>query len=78
MSLWSLLYNLPLYFEALKDYTTIMCSLTLFPQTFIVVPAEVVMGFLTTKTGKYKSLRFTTLPIVRLTHQPYNGYSSCS
>ena len=54
MILWCLLYYTPLYFQAVKGYTPIVSGLALFPETFTVAPAAVVMGFLITKIGKYR------------------------
>ncbi|KAI9893422.1 MAG: hypothetical protein M1814_006719 [Vezdaea aestivalis] len=52
--LWSLLYFLPLYFLAVKDFTPILSGVALFPQTFTVAPAAVVVGFVVTATGRYR------------------------
>ena len=54
MILWCLLYYLPLYYEAVKGQTPIMSGVSLFPQTFTVAPASVVVGFLVSKTGRYR------------------------
>lgn len=54
MILWCVLYYLPLYFEAVKGYTPIVAGLALFPSSFTVAPAAVVIGLLITKTGKYR------------------------
>ncbi|KAI9680156.1 MAG: hypothetical protein M1829_001393 [Trizodia sp. TS-e1964] len=54
MVLWSLLYYLPLYYEAVKGLTPIKSGLALFPQTFTVAPAAVVVGIVVTKTGHYR------------------------
>jgi hypothetical protein len=37
--LWSVLYYLPLYYEAVKGMSPIMAGVALFPQTFTVAPA---------------------------------------
>lgn len=37
--LWSILYYLPLYYEAVKGMSPIMAGVALFPQTFTVAPA---------------------------------------
>ncbi|KAI9816628.1 MAG: hypothetical protein M1832_005013 [Thelocarpon impressellum] len=52
--LWSLLYYLPLYYEAVKSMSPIMSGVALFPQTFTVGPASVVVGLAITKTGRYR------------------------
>jgi hypothetical protein len=40
--LWSILYYLPLYYEAVKGLSPIMAGVALFPQTFTVAPAAAV------------------------------------
>jgi hypothetical protein len=40
--LWSILYYLPLYYEAVKGFTPIVAGIALFPQTFTVAPAAAV------------------------------------
>lgn len=40
--LWSILYYLPFYYEAVKGFSPIMAGLGLFPQTFTVAPASAV------------------------------------
>jgi hypothetical protein len=54
LCLWCGLYYQPLYFEAVKGYTPILSGVALFPMTFTVAPTAVVVGFLITKTGKYR------------------------
>ncbi|KAI4143188.1 MAG: hypothetical protein L6R39_004666 [Caloplaca ligustica] len=54
MILWSLLYYLPLYYEAVKGFSPIISGVALFPQTFTVAPACVVVGILITVTGRYR------------------------
>ncbi|KAI9804453.1 MAG: hypothetical protein M1825_001352 [Sarcosagium campestre] len=54
MVLWSLLYYEPLYYEAVKGYTPIISGVALFPETFTVAPASVVVGILVTITGRYR------------------------
>ncbi|KAL8704544.1 MAG: hypothetical protein Q9201_002279 [Fulgogasparrea decipioides] len=54
MILWSLLYYLPLYYEAVKGFSPIVSGVALFPQTFTVAPACVVVGVLITVTGRYR------------------------
>lgn len=51
--LWSTLYYLPLYYEAVKGFSPILAGVALFPQTFTVAPASVVAGVVITITGKY-------------------------
>ncbi|KAI5848328.1 major facilitator superfamily domain-containing protein [Tricharina praecox] len=52
--LWSMLYYLPLYFEAVKEMGPIMAGVAIFPQTFTVAPASIVVGILTTVTGRFR------------------------
>jgi hypothetical protein len=51
--LWSLLYYLPLYYEAVKGLSPIMAGVAAFPQTFTVAPAAIVVGAAVAITGKY-------------------------
>lgn len=52
--LWSLLYYLPIYYEAVKNFSPILTGVAVFPETFTVAPASVVVGFVTAITGKYR------------------------
>ncbi|KAH8799927.1 major facilitator superfamily domain-containing protein [Hyaloscypha sp. PMI_1271] len=52
--LWSLLYYLPIYYEAVKDYSPIITGIAVFPETFTVAPASIVVGITTSITGRYK------------------------
>lgn len=52
--LWCLLFYMPLYFEAVRGFTPILSGVALFPASFTVAPAAVVIGFLITRTGKYR------------------------
>ncbi|KAL8997350.1 MAG: hypothetical protein Q9188_006344 [Gyalolechia gomerana] len=54
MILWSLLYYLPLYYEAVKGFSPIISGIALFPQTFTVAPSTMVVGILITVTGRYR------------------------
>lgn len=54
MILWSLLYYLPLYYEAVKGFSPVISGVALFPETFTVAPACVVVGILITVTGRYR------------------------
>ncbi|KAL8649797.1 MAG: hypothetical protein Q9210_004187 [Variospora velana] len=54
MILWSLLYYLPLYYEAVKGFSPIISGIALFPETFTVAPTCVVVGILITVTGRYR------------------------
>ncbi|KAF3391627.1 hypothetical protein F1880_007766 [Penicillium rolfsii] len=52
--LWCMLYYLPLYYEAVKEYSPIISGIALFPETFTVAPSGVVAGILITMTGHYR------------------------
>ncbi|KAL8718066.1 MAG: hypothetical protein Q9225_004760 [Loekoesia sp. 1 TL-2023] len=54
MILWSLLYYLPLYYEAVKGFSPVISGVALFPKTFTVAPASIVVGILITVTGRYR------------------------
>lgn len=51
---WSLLYYMPLYFEVAKSYTPVYSGIAIFPFTFTVAPAAVVVGVVIAKTGRYR------------------------
>lgn len=51
--LWCLLYYGPLYYEAVKLYSPIIAGVSLFPATFTIAPATVIVGIIVGKTGKY-------------------------
>ncbi|KAJ6141227.1 Efflux pump [Penicillium chermesinum] len=52
--LWCLLYYLPLYYECVKGYNAIVAGVGVFPETFTVAPASIVVGVLVTKYGRYR------------------------
>lgn len=54
MILWCSLYYLPLYYEAVKEFSPIMSGVALFPETFTVAPSSLVVGILITVTGRYR------------------------
>ena len=54
MILWSLLYYLPLYYEAVHGFSPVISGVALFPETFTVAPASIVVGILITITGRYR------------------------
>lgn len=62
----SMLYYLPLYYEAVKGYSPIITGVALFPETFTVAPASVIVGVTVSITGRYRwaiwaGWTFTTL-----------------
>ncbi|OJJ38669.1 hypothetical protein ASPWEDRAFT_735227 [Aspergillus wentii DTO 134E9] len=52
--LWCGLYYLPLYYEGVKGYSSILAGVALFPETFTVAPSTILIGILISKTGKYR------------------------
>ena len=52
--LWCTLYYLPLYYEAVKEYSPIISGVALFPETFTVAPSGMIAGILITVTGRYR------------------------
>jgi MFS family permease len=56
MILWGILYYLPLYYEAVKEFSPILAGVALFPQTFTVAPASILAGFIIAISGRYRNL----------------------
>lgn len=54
MILWTLLYYLPLYYEAVKGMTPTQAGIAVFPETFTVAPASLIMGMLVSRMGSYR------------------------
>ena len=54
MVLWSLLYYLPLYYEAVKGYTPIIAGVAVLPETSFVAPMSVIIGITCAATGRYR------------------------
>jgi hypothetical protein len=54
MLICMLLYYLPLYYEGILGYTPLMAGIAGFPETFTVVPANIVTAMIISKTGKYR------------------------
>ncbi|KAI4130802.1 MAG: hypothetical protein LQ347_003249 [Umbilicaria vellea] len=52
--LWCLLYYLPLYYEGVKDYTPTIVGVAVFPETFTVAPASVIVGVAISITGRFR------------------------
>lgn len=51
---WSILFYMPLYFEAAKNFSAIQSGIGLFPWTFTIAPTAVVGGVLIARTGRYR------------------------
>ncbi|KAI9812669.1 MAG: hypothetical protein M1826_002791 [Phylliscum demangeonii] len=54
MILWSLVYYIPLYYEAVKNSTPIMAGVSVMPETLTVAPVSVVCGVVVSITGRYR------------------------
>jgi hypothetical protein len=52
--LWCVLYFLPLYLEAVHDYSSIIAGVALFPATFTAAPSAIAAGLLMTKTKAFR------------------------
>ncbi|KAK6005961.1 hypothetical protein QM012_006371 [Aureobasidium pullulans] len=52
--LWSLVYYMPEYFQAVKGYSPVMAGVAALPQTVTVVPCAVGVGIVVGKTGRYR------------------------
>ena len=52
--LWCLLYYLPLYYEGVKDYTPTIVGVSVFPETFTVAPASIIVGIAISITGRFR------------------------
>ena len=50
---------MPLYFQAVKDQSPIKSGVDLFPATFTVAPAAVVVGAAISKMGSYRWAEWT-------------------
>ncbi|KAF4624384.1 hypothetical protein G7Y89_g13784 [Cudoniella acicularis] len=52
--LWSLLYFLPLYYEAVQGYTPIISGVAILPESGFVAPMAVIVGVACAMTGRYR------------------------
>ena len=50
----TLVYYLPLYFEGVKGFSTTITGVAVFPETFTVAPAAVVVGTVISKIGHFR------------------------
>lgn len=66
--LWSLLYYLPLYYEGVKNYSPLIVGVAVFPETFTVAPASVIVGVLMSR--KYFCTLNPIIPPVTINVQP--------
>lgn len=52
--LWTLIFYLPLYYEAVKGFNSTQAGIAVFPETFTVAPASLIMGLIVSRTGRYQ------------------------
>ncbi|CAK7235468.1 hypothetical protein SCUCBS95973_009280 [Sporothrix curviconia] len=52
--LWSLLYFLPLYYQAVQGYKPIISAVAVLPETLTVAPAAAAVGIIAGITGRYR------------------------
>jgi hypothetical protein len=52
--MWSLLYYSPLFFLVAKNYSPVLSGVAIFPLTFTIAPAAVVVGIVIARTGRYR------------------------
>ncbi|KUJ06829.1 MFS general substrate transporter [Mollisia scopiformis] len=64
--LWSIVYYMPLYFEAAKSYTPIQAGIAALPQTLTVVPCAAIVGLIASKTGRYRWSLYTGFVLTTL------------
>ena len=51
--IWSIVYSIPLDYEAVKGYTPTIVGVAVFPETFIAAPAAVAVGVAISKSGRF-------------------------
>ncbi|KAF9875765.1 MFS multidrug transporter [Colletotrichum karsti] len=54
MILWSLLYFLVLYYQAVKGYSLVISAVAVLPETLTVAPAAMAVGLVAGITGRYR------------------------
>ena len=52
--LWCIMYNLPLYFQAVKEYSPFKTAVALLPLCLTISPAAAVAGIMIGKLGRYR------------------------
>lgn len=52
--LWTLLYYLPLYYQAAKGFSSTKAGLAVFPETLTIAPASLIVGILVSRTGRFR------------------------
>ncbi|KAK1998455.1 major facilitator superfamily transporter [Colletotrichum falcatum] len=54
MILWSILYFLILYYQAIKDYSVVISAVSALPESLTVSPAAMAVGLIAGITGRYR------------------------
>ncbi|KAK2048224.1 major facilitator superfamily transporter [Colletotrichum somersetense] len=54
MILWSILYFLVLYYQAVKDYSVVISAVAALPESLTVAPAGMAVGIIAGVTGRYR------------------------
>ncbi|KAK1968005.1 major facilitator superfamily transporter [Colletotrichum sublineola] len=54
MILWSILYFLVLYYQAVKDYSVVISAVAALPESLTVAPAAMAVGLISGVTGRYR------------------------
>ncbi|KAK2062368.1 major facilitator superfamily transporter [Colletotrichum caudatum] len=54
MILWSILYFLVLYYQAVKDYSVVISAVAALPESLTVAPAGMAVGLIAGVTGRYR------------------------
>ena len=52
--LWCLLYYLPLYYEGVKAYSPVIVGVAVFPETFTIAPASILVGVAVSISGRFR------------------------
>jgi hypothetical protein len=56
LSIWACVYYLPLYFQAVKEYSTIISGVAILPSLLSGAPAAALTGFTLKKLGSYRKI----------------------
>jgi hypothetical protein len=56
LSIWACVYYLPLYFQAVKEYSTIISGVAILPSLLSCAPAAALTGFALKKLGSYRKI----------------------
>lgn len=66
LSVYGLLYFLPLYYEGVQGYNPIISGVAMFPTTFTAAPAAIIAGIVATKMGDFKIITIFGWTVVTL------------